>query len=135
MAVHAATTPSAVPATPAPGSRYVGNLPVCDKCNFHHHGSCHEMLCNNCGKKGHTTRFCKTQVQPTNQAPGAGVSQVFYACGEIGHFKRNFPKATTDNTWKVLSMGQEEAVVDPTVVTGTFLLDNSYSCILFDSGA
>ncbi|CAH1449798.1 unnamed protein product [Lactuca virosa] len=32
-------------------------------------------------------------------------------------------------------MGQEEAVADPIVVTGTFLLDNSYACILFDSGA
>ena len=32
-------------------------------------------------------------------------------------------------------MGQDEAVADPTVVTGTFLLDNSYACILFDSGA
>ena len=32
-------------------------------------------------------------------------------------------------------MVQDEAVVDPTVVTGTFLLDNSYACILFDSGA
>ena len=32
-------------------------------------------------------------------------------------------------------MGQEESVADPTVVTGTFLLDNSYACILFDSGA
>ena len=32
-------------------------------------------------------------------------------------------------------MGQEEAVADPTVVTGTFLLENSHACILFDSGA
>ena len=32
-------------------------------------------------------------------------------------------------------MGQDEAVADPTIVTGTFLLDNSYACILFDSGA
>ena len=32
-------------------------------------------------------------------------------------------------------MGHNKVVVDPTVVTGTFLLDNSYACILFDSGA
>ena len=31
-------------------------------------------------------------------------------------------------------MGREEAVADPTVVSGTFLLDNSYANILFDSG-
>ena len=32
-------------------------------------------------------------------------------------------------------MGREEAINDPTVVSGTFLLDNSYASILFDSGA
>jgi len=32
-------------------------------------------------------------------------------------------------------MGREEAVADPNVVSGTFLLDNSYANILFDSGA
>ena len=32
-------------------------------------------------------------------------------------------------------MGNQEAVEDPTVGTGTFLLDNSYACMLFDSGA
>ena len=32
-------------------------------------------------------------------------------------------------------MGQGEAVQDPTVVIGTFLLNNLYACILFDSGA
>ena len=34
-----------------------------------------------------------------------------------------------------MALGHEEAVADPTIVTGTFLLDNSYACILFDSGA
>ena len=32
-------------------------------------------------------------------------------------------------------MGHGEAVKDPSVVTGTFLLNNSYACVLFDSGA
>ena len=36
---------------------------------------------------------------------------------------------------RVLTMEHEEAVNDPTVVTGTFLLNNLYACILFDSGA
>ena len=34
----------------------------------------------------------------------------------------------------VLTMRQGEAVQDPTVVTSTFLLNESYACILFDSG-
>ena len=36
---------------------------------------------------------------------------------------------------RVLAMGYEEAMRHPTMVIGTFLLNNSYACILFDSGA
>ena len=35
----------------------------------------------------------------------------------------------------MLAIGQNEAIADPTVVTGTFLLNNIYACILFDCGA
>ncbi|CAH1443135.1 unnamed protein product [Lactuca virosa] len=138
VAVHAATTPVAAPTTQAPTSGYTGTLPWYDKCSYHHRtpGPCREKLCNNCGKKGHLARDCRNPVQQTTQASGAGVGRACYNCGEVGHFKRNCPKAaTTNNTGRFLTMGQEEAVADPTVVTGTFLLDNSYACILFDSGA
>ncbi|XP_023765409.1 uncharacterized protein LOC111913921 [Lactuca sativa] len=137
VAVHAVSTRVAAPATQAPTSMYAGNLPRCDKCNHHHLTSspCREILYNNCGKKGHTARNCRTPDQPTNQASGRDASQACYGCSEVGHYKRNRPKAAiTGNTGRVLAMGQEEAVVDPTVVMGTFLLDNSYECILFDSG-
>ena len=140
VVVHVATAPAAaptaVPTTQSSTGGYAGKLSLCTKCNFHHHGPCRELICNNCGKKGHTTRYCKTPAQPTNQAPGAGAGQTCYGCGEAKHYRRNCPKATTGgNTGRVLAMGQNEAVADPTVVTGTFLLDNSYACILFDSGA
>lgn len=36
---------------------------------------------------------------------------------------------------RLLAIGHNEAVADTTVVTGTFLLNNSYACILFNSGA
>ena len=36
---------------------------------------------------------------------------------------------------RILAIGHEEAMSDPTVVTGTFLHNNSYACILFDTGA
>ena len=52
----------------------------------------------------------------------------------MGHFKIDFPKAkNVGGAGRLLSIGLQEAVVDPTVVTGTFLLNNSYACILFDS--
>ncbi|CAH1452087.1 unnamed protein product [Lactuca virosa] len=132
VAVHAAIAPAAA----APVKQYAGSLPKCNKCNFHHIGACREMQCSNCNRKGHTARFCKAPARPINQVPGAGVGQACYGCGEVGHYKRNCPKAgNAGGVGRVLAIGHEEAVADPTVVTGTFLLDNSYACILFDSGA
>ncbi|CAH1440061.1 unnamed protein product [Lactuca virosa] len=87
-------------------------------------------------RRGHTARFCKTPARPIAQVPNAGVGQACYGCGEVGHYKRNFPKAgIAGGVGRVLAIGHEEAVADPTVAAGTFLLDNSYACILFDSGA
>nr|GEZ18920.1 reverse transcriptase domain-containing protein [Tanacetum cinerariifolium] len=36
---------------------YVGTLPLCNKCKFHHHGPCN-VKCANCKKVGHLTRDC-----------------------------------------------------------------------------
>ncbi|KAI3740564.1 hypothetical protein L2E82_31032 [Cichorium intybus] len=132
VAVHAAT----VPTTPTTTRQYNGTLPKCNKFNFHHTGACREMHCSNCNKKDHIARFCKAPIPQTTQASNAGVSQACYGCGETGHFKRDCPKTKNiGKNGRVLAMGCAEAVEDPTVVTGTFLVNNSYACILFDSGA
>ena len=56
--------------------------------------------------------------------------------GEMGHFKRDFPKSRiARGVGRVLTMGHEEAIKNPTMVTGRFPLNDSYACILFDSGA
>ncbi|XP_023768386.1 uncharacterized protein LOC111916968 [Lactuca sativa] len=61
-----------VPTTQTPTIVYARKLPLCNKCDFHHHGPCRELSCNSCGKKGHTARYCKVAAQPTNQTAGAG---------------------------------------------------------------
>ncbi|CAH1451841.1 unnamed protein product [Lactuca virosa] len=143
IAVHSATTPAA-PAPPAPASTttapaksYAGSNPKCDKCNYHHFGACKDFQCTNCNRKGHTVRYCKMPPQQNKQPNdnNAGASRACYGCGETGHFKHNCPKNDNQNAGRVLSMGQGEAVQDPTVVSGTFPLNNSYACILFNSGA
>ncbi|XP_023735632.2 uncharacterized protein LOC111883543 [Lactuca sativa] len=54
--------------------QYVGNLPNCNECNFHHNGTCREMHCTNCNKKGHTAQFSKALVQQNPQDANARAS-------------------------------------------------------------
>ncbi|GKB06804.1 putative reverse transcriptase domain-containing protein [Tanacetum coccineum] len=61
-----------------------------------------------------------------------------YGCGEKGHYKDKCPKGR--NQQNEGARGRAYVVVEnpqqnPNVVTGTFLLNNHYACILFDSGA
>ncbi|GJT48619.1 putative reverse transcriptase domain-containing protein [Tanacetum coccineum] len=74
--------------------------------------------------------------------PGAGVTPLqdvtCYGCGEKGHYKDKCPKGR--NQQNEGARGRAYVVVEnlqqnPNVVTGTFLLNNHYACILFDSCA
>nr|GFA13406.1 hypothetical protein [Tanacetum cinerariifolium] len=61
-----------------------------------------------------------------------------YGCGEKGHFKDKCLKGR--NQQNEGARGRAYVVVEnpqqnPNVVVGTFLLNNHYACILFDSGA
>ncbi|GJY44840.1 putative reverse transcriptase domain-containing protein [Tanacetum coccineum] len=68
-----------------------------------------------------------------------------YECGAQGHFKRDCPKLKNNNrgyrggngnaSAKVYAVGRAGTNPDSNVVTGTFLLNNHYSFILFDTGA
>ncbi|GKF04888.1 putative reverse transcriptase domain-containing protein [Tanacetum coccineum] len=61
-----------------------------------------------------------------------------YGCGEKGHYKDKCPKGR--NQQNEGARGRAYVVVEnpqqnPNMVTGTFLFNNHYACILFDSGA
>ncbi|GJW58708.1 putative reverse transcriptase domain-containing protein, partial [Tanacetum coccineum] len=61
-----------------------------------------------------------------------------FGCGEKGHYKDKCPKA--GNQQNDRAHGRAYVVVEnpqqnSNVVTGTFLLNDHYACILFDPGA
>jgi len=72
VAVHAVVTLAAT--VPAANKPYTGNLPKCNKCNFHHVGACRELSCTTCNRKGHTARYCRVNTQRPTQITNAGAS-------------------------------------------------------------
>nr|GFB67349.1 hypothetical protein [Tanacetum cinerariifolium] len=103
--------------------QYVGSKPLCAKCNYHHDGPC--------APKG----------------TGLGQKTACHECGVQGHFRRECPKLKNNNnnhgnqggrnnaSVRVYVVGRARTDPDANVVTGTFLLNNRYASILFDTGA
>ncbi|GKE57153.1 putative reverse transcriptase domain-containing protein [Tanacetum coccineum] len=92
-------------------------------------------------QKGRMTtkgRLVNTNNNNNNQKAGA-----CYECGNTGHIKKNCPKlknhgngnrnGTTQE--RAYALGGRDASLDSNVITGTFLLNNRYATILFDTGA
>ncbi|GJY70008.1 reverse transcriptase domain-containing protein [Tanacetum coccineum] len=130
---------------------YGGNLPKCTKFHFHHNGPCTQK-CHKCNKVGHFARDCRsssnTNVANTQKGNGENPKgNGCFECGAPGHFKRDCPKLKNKDGGNGSAQGWVYAVgnaekkgnasrdPDSNVVTGTFLLNNRYASILFDTGA
>nr|GEW59055.1 hypothetical protein [Tanacetum cinerariifolium] len=126
---------------------YGGSKPLCPKCNYHHDGQC-ALKCHKCNRVGHLARDCRsaTIANTANNQKGTRIVQkpTCFECGARGHFKRECPKLTNNNRVnqagngntpvKVYAVGHAGTNPDSNVVTGTFLLNNRYASILFNTG-
>ncbi|GJW01748.1 putative reverse transcriptase domain-containing protein [Tanacetum coccineum] len=127
---------------------YAGSKPLCSKCNYNHEGPCLPK-CSNCKRVGHLAKDCRSRPanannnnrnNNNNNQKGNGC----YECGAQGHFRRNCPKLRNNDRGnqagndrapaKVYVVGNAGANPD-NVVKGTFLLNNRYAYILFNTGA
>ncbi|GKA53018.1 putative reverse transcriptase domain-containing protein [Tanacetum coccineum] len=113
-------TGRAYTAGPSEKREYGRSLPKCSKCNYHHNGPCAPKF-HKCNKRGNGC----------------------YECGAHRHFKREYPNLKNNNRGnqggngnalaKVYVVGNAGTNPDSNVVMGTFLLNNCYAYILFDT--
>ncbi|KAK1427604.1 hypothetical protein QVD17_16293 [Tagetes erecta] len=118
----------------------MGLKPECRVCKKRHSGRCKfETLtfCDFCKMAGHTIENCRKK--------NGGC----FNCGEKGHFRPDCPKLKTgglgntgnknDNSGKknvrAFVMNAKEATQLPDAITGTFLVNDAYARVLFDTGA
>ncbi|GJS24763.1 putative reverse transcriptase domain-containing protein [Tanacetum coccineum] len=126
----------AMTTAPAEQGGYAGNKPLCNRCRKHHFGYC-KVVCNNCGKAGHMARDCKGKAIATDA--NARPTVTCYDCGEKGHTRNYCPKRRDpqgeEARGRAYVIKDTEKQQGPNVVTGTFLLNNRYATVLFDSGS
>ncbi|GJW50678.1 putative reverse transcriptase domain-containing protein, partial [Tanacetum coccineum] len=101
-----------------------------------------------CNRVGHLARDCRSpaSANTTNNQRGTGAGQkaTCFKCEAQGHFKRKCLKPKNNNRGNPVGNGNAPAKVyavshagtnpDSNVVTCTFLLNNRYASILFDTG-
>ncbi|GJU66234.1 putative reverse transcriptase domain-containing protein [Tanacetum coccineum] len=110
------------------------------------------VRCGKCNKVGHLTRDYKATNCTTSNQRGQVVNQKVLTClecGRQGHYRSDCPKQKDQNRrnktgnksgigearGKAYVLGGGDANPDSNFVTGTFLLNNHYASVLFDSGA
>nr|GFA27506.1 putative reverse transcriptase domain-containing protein [Tanacetum cinerariifolium] len=79
----------------------------CNRCGMQHYGNC-PIKCNKCGKIGHKARDCWSKVVTTRRGGARG---------------------------QAYALRDGDQNLEPNVMTGTFLVNNRYARVLFDSGS
>ncbi|GJX83705.1 putative reverse transcriptase domain-containing protein [Tanacetum coccineum] len=125
---------------------YARTLPLCNNCKFHHNGP-FTSKCANCKRVGHLTRDCRSPAAANNQRALRAVQKTVtcFECGNQGHYKSDCLKLKNKNRvnqfgnsearGRAYALGGGNANPNSNVVTSTFLLNNCYASILFDTGA
>nr|GEV43918.1 retrotransposon protein, putative, Ty3-gypsy subclass [Tanacetum cinerariifolium] len=105
---------------------YNGHKPLCNNCKKHHNNNC-GATCYNYERLGHFAKDCRRRSTP-----------VCYECGEKGHTRNYYTKKNNPQGEEARGRAYVFKEVDkdqgPNVVIGTFLLNNRYAIVLFDSG-
>nr|GEV16761.1 putative reverse transcriptase domain-containing protein [Tanacetum cinerariifolium] len=98
---------------------YNGPLPLCNKCTLHHEGPCTVRCgkCNKCGRQGHYMSDCPKLKDQNRRNKAGNKNGVGEARG------------------KAYVLGGGDANPDLNFFKGTFLLNNYYDFVLFNSGA
>ncbi|GJR30364.1 putative reverse transcriptase domain-containing protein [Tanacetum coccineum] len=95
---------------------YAGNLPLCNKCKFHHTGPC-VVKGGNCKWVGHRTRDCRTPVPRAKQRPSVAKQKAevtCYECGRIRYYKNGCLERKNQNQvnkqWKGKTCGDSKRI-------------------------
>ena len=137
-----------------PGQKpYTGPYPFCNRCTFHHPTTSQCRHCTVCGRLGHLANTCKLAMQPQAIQPlGAqpmvqpAIRRTCFNCRDPNHFCDACPRLVIVNNaqanqayqgaqGRAFNINANQAQANNEVVNGTFLVNNHYAFVLFDTGA
>nr|GEY72025.1 putative reverse transcriptase domain-containing protein [Tanacetum cinerariifolium] len=107
--------------------KFKGSKPLCSKCDYHHEGPCPPRY-NNCKRVRHLTRDCRSRPANANNNTNNNNRNNNNNNNQKGNgWKRQCPSKGV--------CGWNAGANPDNVVAGTFLLNNRYAYILFDTVA